>query len=410
MRVTSSQSATLRLLALLLLAVMLLAGQPAAATSDVQVINKGNPLSSDEVSRITAAAQRLPIPVIVYVSNDFSGAKVDFSRIIAKYVTQNNVVVGINLLKRSDSENYRYRLVGAGPKSGLSTTEINAAQDAGDRYLRASGGPQASDAVLAILTSVGGSLSGSGGVTNPDTVDNTTAPAPSGGGLNWGLIITVLLVAALLFFLVRWLIARRQTRVQAEQGAGYSAQGKDVDEEQRRRRGDGYDPSYGGGGVGPFIWLGGPSYGGGNYGGDGGGNYSGGTTITPPANVGGSSFDAPGGNGGDVMAGVLQGGRSDGGSDSRGGSSFDAPSGSGGNALSGNISSAGTFAGIAGASAASGGSSFDAASVAGGAASSVGGAAAGQAAGAIAEVAINILGGIVGAIFSSGSSGSGPDF
>ncbi len=410
MRVISSQPASLRLLALLLLAVLLLAGQPAAATSDVQVINKGNPLSSDEVNRITAVARRLPIPVIVYVSNDFSGAKVDFSRIIAKYVTQDNVVIGVNLLKRSESENYRYRLVGAGPKSGLSATEINAAQDAGDRYLRASGGPQASDAVQAILTSIGGSLGSSGGVTNPDTVDDSTAPAPSGGGLNWGLIITVLLVVALLFFLVRWLLGRRQQdRAQAEQSAGYPAQGKDVDEEQRRRRGDGYDPSYGGGG-GTFIWLGGPGYGGGNYGGNGGGNYSGGTTTTPPANVGGSSFDAPGGNGGDVMAGVLQGGRSDGGSDSRGGSSFDAPSGSGGNAMSGNISSAGTFAGIAGVNAASGGSSFDAASVAGDAASNVGGAAAGQAAGAIAEVAINILGGIVGAIFSGGSSGSGPDF
>ncbi len=512
------------------------AATPSGQSSKVMIINEGNVLSDSDISAIRNHAAQLPIPLVLFITNQYKGAKVDFSRKIAQYVTDNNVVIGVSTYK-DNSVNAHYRLLGAGPHSGVSADLLNRAQNAADTFLKASSGPQyalaidaaidylggklgpasASNAPTAIasnngnvniineggvlsqadisdihslsdnylsipalivvtnqyrgtladfktrisayltdnnfvaaistysdsktdnrfivlgagphsgltqsdlddavqggqtefssnssfsltLASIFGSIKGSlsvpspaasgpllsantwsgnptsatsaNGVASTDSGQSYDAGQGSNSGASsssspgvWAIIggfIIILLGIWFLFIFVRW-IWRLSHHVATRSGAGGIVGG------------GGY---YDNGPIFYPIWLGGGSYGGGGY-------SAGGGNVSPPTtpNTGGGGFaSAIGSGGGSGVSGNT--------ASNTGGGKFESSIGSSSN--SGDSSSSGT-----------GGGAFQSSL---GAAAAVGGS---QVAGQVAGAAINILGGILGAVFSSGSGGSGPDF
>jgi hypothetical protein len=346
---------------------------PTAENSNITIINEGNVLSDSDLDSVRSLASDFPLPLVIYITNQYHGAKIDFSRKVAKLVTENNVVIGISTYKDSN-ENDHYRLIGAGPKAGISSDMLDGAQNAADQYLRVAEGPQYVSAIAAIIGYLEGGLgSGSTGSTSTDNSGQSSgaAPSASSGSSFWGNVGVFLLVLFglwLAFIFLRWLWRQGHPKPVGQQSGGAASEGDDY--------GRGY---VGGGPVFYPIWLGGGSYGGG--GGSlsmGGGNSA---SSAPSVNAGGGSFaSAFGGAGGGSSA-----------SSNAGGGKFESSLGSAGGSSASNPSSGG------------GGGFQSVANVAGATAST-------EAAGAVAGAALNILGGILGAVFSAGSGGSGPDF
>ncbi|PZS00007.1 MAG: hypothetical protein DLM69_06850 [Candidatus Chloroheliales bacterium] len=364
---------TITLFSLLLASACGALAQAATPTQNgnITIINEGNVLSANDVDSVRSLASNFPLPLVIYITNQYHGAKIDFSRKVAKLVTENNVVIGISTYK-DNNENDRYRLIGAGPKAGISANMLDGAQNAADQYLRAAQGPQYVSAITAIIGYLEGGLgNGSTSAGNGSQPSGSGQPASSGSGFwgNIGLILLVLFGLWLAFIFVRWLWRQAHPMPAGQQRpSGAASEGED--------HGRGY---VGGGPVFYPIWLGGGSYG------DGGGSLSlggGGGAATPPApDAGGGSFaSAFGGGGGGGAA-----------SSNAGGGTFESSFAPGGGGSRGSSSSAGGggFESVVNAAGATGGA---------------------EAAGAIAGAAVNILGGILGAVFSSGSGGSGPDF
>lgn len=354
---------------------------PLLQNSSITINNEGNVLSDNDIATIRTHAAKLPTPLLVYITNQFRGAKIDFSRKVAQLVTANNVVIGISTYKDSN-ENDRYRLIGAGPQSGVSADLLNGAQNEADRFLRATSGPQYAPAIAAAIDYIVNQLGPTSNNVPPTAVagnnstdPTSTDPTSKGSGFwaNIGAILLLLFGLWLVFLFVRWLWRLSHPLAAGQQRPGGAASGG----------------SNGGGGGGYYdsgpvfypIWLGG-----GHYGGDSGGPVVGGGNVAPPTpDAGGGSFASAFGGGSSGSGGGS------GVSDAGGGkfeSSF-GPSSGGSNSSASSGAGGGAFESVVGATGATIG---------------------GQAAGAVAGAAINILGGILGAVFSAGSSGSGPDF
>lgn len=326
------------------------------------IYNQGNVLADSDIASIRTAATNFPVPLIVYITNQYKGAKIDFSRIIAKYVTDNNVVIGISTLQDS-SGNYHYRLLGAGPHSGVSAGVLDGAQTQMDTYLKASGGPQYTNAIIGAIGYIQGSLEGSGSSAGSGSSGSTSSSGSSSSF--WDIVLGLIVIAFgiwLVFLFIRWLWRLSHPIPAAQQRQGGTP----------TNSGGGY---YDSGPVFYPIWLGGGSYG-------GGGSVSS-NPLAPTPNTGGGSFSGAFGAGGGTTVAT-----------NTGGGSFESSFASAGKSGGGSSNSSSTGGGV-----------FQSA-VNAGAASTATNAALGEVAGA----AFQILGGILGAVFSSGSSGSGPDF
>jgi hypothetical protein len=151
---------------------------PTSQSSKVTIINEGNVLSDSDINTIRNHAAQLPLPLVLFITNQYKGAKIDFSRKIAQYVTDNNVVIGISTYKDS-SVDAHYRLLGAGPHSGVSADLLNGAQNAADSFLKATGGPQYVLAIDAAIDYLVGQL-GPVSTNNPAP----TAIASNNGNVN----------------------------------------------------------------------------------------------------------------------------------------------------------------------------------------------------------------------------------
>jgi hypothetical protein len=346
------------LLTLLLTSVSSIQAQTATSGSNFTIYNQGNVLGDSDIASIRTAAANFPAPLVVYITNQYKGAKVDFSRIIAKYVTDNNVVIGISTLQDS-SGNYHYRLLGAGPHSGVGANVLDGAQTQMDTYLKASGGPQYTNAIVSAVGYIQGSLEGSGSSSGSGSTSNT--PSSSSSSF-WDIILGLLVIAFfiwLIFLFIRWLWRLSHPLTAAPRQGGLTT------------RGGGY---YDSGPVFYPIWLGGGSYGGGGSGSS--------NAPAPSPSTGGGSFAGAFGGGGTAASNT-------------GGGNFESSfAGGGKSGSSGSSNSSSTGSGV-----------FESA-INTEAASAATNAAVGEVAGA----AFKILGGILGAVFSAGSTGSGPDF
>ncbi len=151
---------------------------PGGQSSKVTIINEGNVLSDGDINTIRNHAAQLPLPLVLFITNQYKGAKIDFSRKIAQYVTDNNLVIGVSTYKDS-SVNAHYRLLGAGPHSGVGADLLDGAQNAADSFLKASSGPQYVLAIDAAIDYLVGKL-GSVSTNNPAS----TTLASNNGNVN----------------------------------------------------------------------------------------------------------------------------------------------------------------------------------------------------------------------------------